>query len=212
MLLRNFAERYHEILSVDLKGLNLTRIEEFEDFYLKQIIDSIEPYKQSEVFQQKVAKVEKIIDVGFGGGFPLLPLANHLKEKTFVGLEARNKKCLAVNQIAEKLNLKNVKTHHQRLENIYIDEPIVMTLKAVGKVNDFLERVNTDQHVTVFFYKAKTFYNLEEEQLKKAKKNWEIIEDKQIKINNIDRYLIGFSNKNKVGNNFNNLVRLSELN
>ena len=87
-----------------------------------------------------------------------------------------------------------------------------MTLKAVGKVNDFLERVNTDQHVTVFFYKAKNFYNLEEEQLKKAKKNWEIIEDKQIKINNIDRYLIGFSNKNKVGNNFNNLVRLSELN
>jgi hypothetical protein len=58
----------------------------------KQILDSIIPYQESKLFQDQVKKTGVVVDVGFGGGFPILPLAKLLPDVTFIGVESKRKK------------------------------------------------------------------------------------------------------------------------
>lgn len=210
-----FVEEYYRLLTEDYSGINLTRITDFEEFKIKQIDDSVEPYKQSKKFQDSLSTTGRMVDVGFGGGFPVLPLASELPGIQFNGIETRGKKVKVVMEMAEKLNLSNVNLFHNRIENVLIDVPVVITFKAVGKVGDFLNKINTNQILHIYFYKGPNFYTLESEQLDQVKKNWKIIEEKEIIVDStVDkRYLIGFENKNVPcgTNNLNKLVKFSEL-
>lgn len=57
-----------------------------------------------------------VVDWGTGGGLPLLPLAIVQPEVTFVGVDAVEKKTLAVRAMARTLGLANVTTWHGRAE------------------------------------------------------------------------------------------------
>lgn len=195
--LKSFAQKYYELLTGEYKGINLTRIIDFEEFYNKQILDSIEPLVQSPSFEKKIKKAGTYIDIGFGGGFPILPLAFCMPDIKFVGIETRGKKVRVVSEIAEKLGLKNVVLHHERIENVFIDVDAVCSLKAVGKVDDFLFRINCPHRTTVFFYKGPNYYELEKDSIIKAKQQWDVVEETEINIPNTEkRYLIGFEPKN----------------
>ena len=214
--MEEFAKRYLEILNTELKGLNLTRIDSFEDFYNKQIIDSIKPLELSKIYKETLSKTQLLIDVGFGGGFPLLPLAYNNPNSKFIGFEARGKKAKAVQMIADLLGLRNAKTFHQRIEDIVFDVQAVITLKAVGQVSDFLKLINHNNNVTVFFYKGPRFYELED--ISEVLKNWEMIEELSYDIENTEgRLLVGFKPKSvlrgtKVKNKKNkSLVYLSQI-
>lgn len=212
----DFAKNYYDLLVGEYSGINLTRITNYDEFLLKQISDSLEAYNQSEVFKNSLAQNNIHVDIGFGGGFPLLPLANHLPEKKFVGIETRGKKVKVVSEIANKLRVNNVCLVHERIENILIDLPASLSLKAVGKVNDFLSKIFASQKVQVFFYKGPNFYELESEQIKMAEVNWKMIEEREINLQGVEkRYLIGFENKEVLRGTENkqvkNLVKLSEL-
>ncbi len=214
--MKEFSTKYFDLLTGDYAGINLTRINDFDDFYIKQIRDSIEPYEQSELFKTSLKQTKLLIDVGFGGGFPILPLAKLLPDTSFIGIETRNKKVTVVGEIAGKLGLKNVNLLHSRIENIVIDRPATISFKAVGKVNDFLSRLNLEYRCQVYFYKGPNFYEIEADQLVEAKKTWKVIEEKSINLPGVDkRYLIGFENLNvpcgTVNKKVNNLVKLSEL-
>ena len=138
-----------------------------------------------------------MLDIGFGGGFPILPMAKFKPDCSFLGIETRNKKCKVVGEMAQKLGLSNVKFLHARIENVLIDVDCICTLKAVGKVGDFLNRINTSKKIKVFFYKGPGFYELEKDSLKDALRNWNIVEEKEILVPNTDkRLIIGFENKN----------------
>lgn len=196
--LKDFSKRYFELLTNEYKGINLTRITDYDEFYNKQILDSIEPLKQSEIFQRQVEEYKLFIDIGFGGGFPILPLAYLLPNIQFVGIETRNKKVRVVGEIAEKLGLSNVRLVHERIENILIDRPAVCSLKAVGKVDDFLSRINCPHRTTkVYFYKGPNFYELEKDSLAKVKAEWNLFEEREIHVPGAEkRYLIGFEPEN----------------
>lgn len=212
--MNNFSRKYFDLLTNEYRGINLTRINEFNEFQDKQITDSIKPYEVSDVFQKLINKYGLFVDIGFGGGFPILPMANLLPEVNFVGVETRNKKVKVVAEIANKLDLKNVRLVHSRIEDFYLDKNCVCTLKAVGKVNDFLSRISTNKEIFVFFYKGPNFYELEKDELVQAQLNWEIIEETQIQVPGTEkRYLIGFRNKNVLRgtNNIKNLVKLSSI-
>ena len=217
--MENFTKEYFDLLTGEFKGINLTRIIDFNEFKVKQIEDSVEPYYQSKVFKKLVDSMSYRIDVGFGGGFPILPLAFINPNINFFGVETRAKKVNVVSQIANKLNLKNIKLIHSRIENVIIPDKSVVTFKAVGKVYDFLEKINpSGPELYVFFYKGPGFYELEEDQILKSKEKWEIIEELEIKLSdsNVDkRYLIGFKYKNvphrTKNKNYNQLVKLTDL-
>lgn len=214
--MEKFSKRYFELINNEFKGINLTRINDYDEFYNKQILDSIAPIGASEIFTKSAKDNSIIIDVGFGGGFPILPLAKSWPEFKFIGFESRAKKVNVVSQIADMLGLSNVKLFHHRIEEVLIDQNSTITFKAVGKVFDFLSKINTNKKVQVFFYKGPGFYNLEKDQIDKTKKNWKIIEERSMDVEGTEkRLIIGFENINTTckfeDKRFINLVKLSEL-
>jgi len=208
----DFSVRYLNILKTKLAGLNLTNILDSDEFYHKQILDSINPYLESRLFQEDVKKTGIIVDVGFGGGFPILPLAKLLPDVKFVGVESKRKKVDAVKLIAEELGLTNVKLVHSRLEDFYFDVPATITFKAVGTIGDYLPIINRKDKVKVFFYKGPSFQELEGEQIKKLEINWKLIENQQIKVPGTqERYLISFQAQNVPRGTVKTLVKLSDF-
>jgi 16S rRNA (guanine527-N7)-methyltransferase len=208
----DFSIRYLQILNTKLKGLNLTKILEPDEFYQKQILDSILPYQESKYFQSSVEKNKILVDVGFGGGFPILPLAKLLPEIKFVGIESRRKKAEAVTLIAKELGLTNVRLVHSRLEDFYFDLPATVTFKAVGTIGDYLPLISSSNPMDVFFYKGPSFFELEGEQIKKLESQWKLIESSEIKVPGTQqRLLIAFKSQIVPRGTGKNLVKLSEI-
>lgn len=209
----DFSLHYLQILQTKLAGLNLTKILGPDEFYQKQILDSINPYLQSELFKQDVERKRLIVDVGFGGGFPILPLAKLLPEVNFIGIESKKKKVDAVKLIASELGLQNVTLVHSRLEDVLFDIPSSVTLKAVGTVNDYLPKINIEtQDIKVFFYKGPSFIELEGGELEKTEKTWSFLENQEIKVPGTQqRFLVSFGAKNVPHRTAKSLVKLSEL-
>ncbi|MGE3608848.1 MAG: RsmG family class I SAM-dependent methyltransferase [Bacteriovoracaceae bacterium] len=209
----DFSIRYLNILKTDLAGLNLTTILDPEEFYNKQILDSINPYLQSELFQKEVQKRGVVVDVGFGGGFPILPLAKLLPQIKFVGVESRRKKAEAVSLIAEKMGLTNVKLVHSRLEDFLFDVPATVTFKAVGTVADYLPIIRRPHNdMSVFFYKGPSFMELEGRSLEKLKPQWELIANEKINVPGTqERFLLSFSAQNVPRGTSKTLVKLSDF-
>lgn len=58
----------------------------------------------------------QVVDWGTGGGFPLVPLAILRPEAVYTGVDAVEKKVLAVRAMARNLGLKNLTTWHGRAE------------------------------------------------------------------------------------------------
>ncbi len=59
----------------------------------------------------------KILDLGTGGGFPVIPLAIYYPEIQFTAIDGTGKKIKMVNEIANELNLKNLTALHLRAED-----------------------------------------------------------------------------------------------
>lgn len=208
----DFSIRYLQVLKTKLAGLNLTNILDADEFYHKQILDSINPYLQSSLFQSEVKKTKLVVDVGFGGGFPILPLAKLLPDVQFVGVESRRKKAEAVTLIADELGIKNVKLVHSRLEDFLFDRPCTITFKAVGTVQDYLPIINHTHNLSVFFYKGPNFLELEGPHMKKIEKNWKLMENQEIEVPGTQqRFLVSFISLNVPRGTAKTLVKLSDF-
>jgi len=208
--MRKFSDQYRELIFGQYGSLNLTRISDPVDFYEKQIVDSIFPFEEIPIFKKELQNKGKHIDVGFGGGFPLIPLAKINESVSFIGFEARRKKAEAVFKIAESLGLCNVKTYHSRIEDIYIDEPVTISLKAVGKIKDFLLKINTNQETVVFFYKGPNLLELENVPEKVSNFHKILLEKYSLPSGQI-RHLVAYKSENVPRGTKKDLVNLSEL-
>ena len=60
----------------------------------------------------------QIVDIGTGGGFPGIPLAIFFPEVQFHLVDSIGKRIKVVDDVAEKIGLKNVTTQHGRAEEI----------------------------------------------------------------------------------------------
>jgi 16S rRNA (guanine527-N7)-methyltransferase len=211
--MKEFSKKYLDLLTGEFAGINLTRIESPEDFYNKQILDSVMPMTESKVFRNCLENTKLVVDVGFGGGFPILPLAFKNPDVKFIGMEARAKKAQVVQSIAKTLGLTNATLKHQRLDFVDFDVDTVITLKAVGKVQDFLPMIRTEKTVYVFFYKGPNFYELEDiEEL--LEKDWELIEEKSYDVPGTEgRVLLGFKNRKVLRGTFvtEKIIKFSSL-
>ena len=82
--------------------VNLISRKDFEHLYERHILHSLGIAK---VVQFK--KGTRVVDVGTGGGFPLIPLAIMYPQCTFHGIDGIGKKIMAVKGVIEGLGLTN---------------------------------------------------------------------------------------------------------
>ncbi len=93
--------------------INVTAIRDPEEFYEKNIRDSLAVTELEEFMQAK-----RILDLGTGGGFPGLPLAIACPDKDFFLLDSVAKKLKVVASAADEFGLENVDVLNMRAEDL----------------------------------------------------------------------------------------------
>ena len=81
-------------------------------------------------------KGTKILDIGTGGGFPGIPLAILFPEANFLLVDSIGKKIKVVKEISVAIGLANIRTIHDRAENINEQFDFVVS-RAVTNMVDF---------------------------------------------------------------------------
>ena len=103
---------FYKLLISENEKYNLTAITNEEDVLIKHFYDSLYPFKDMDL------NGKNVLDVGSGGGFPLIPLAIIYPHMQGVAIDSNHKKIHFINLVCEALNLRNIKTYLGRAETL----------------------------------------------------------------------------------------------
>lgn len=112
--------------------INVVSRKDFENFYLHHVLHSLAIAK---FVQFKSGSM--IMDLGAGGGFPTIPLAILYPESKFLAVDSIQKKLKVIDGVIDHLNLKNIRTHWGRAEEIKLQFDFIVT-RAVAPMPDLL--------------------------------------------------------------------------
>lgn len=131
-------EQYKNLLIEWNEKINLTAIIDEYEIILKHFVDCLECVKYIE-------KGKSIVDVGTGAGFPGIVIAIYFEGNVKVTLlDALNKRLIFLQEVIDKLNLKNVYIVHGRAEEMaqkqeYREHYDIAVSRAVASLNVLLE-------------------------------------------------------------------------
>ena len=106
-------DQYYNLLIEWNKVMNLTAITDYDQVNLKHFTDSLTIVKVI-----SIEKMENMIDVGTGAGFPGIPIKIMFPHLKVVLLDSLNKRVKFLNTVIEELGLKDISAVHGRAEDI----------------------------------------------------------------------------------------------
>jgi 16S rRNA (guanine527-N7)-methyltransferase len=87
-------------------------------------------------------KGTQVIDIGCGGGFPSVPLAIFFPDVKFYLVDSIAKKLKVVDAVCEIAGIKNIETHHNRVEDIKNKKFDYAVSRAVAPLKDLWRWAN----------------------------------------------------------------------
>ena len=117
--------------------INLTAITEPQEIILKHFVDSL-------TIAKYIEEGKTIIEMGTGAGFPGIPLKIYRNDVKVVLADSLNKRIKFLNEVIEKLQLKNIETIHCRAEELgknkeYREKFDYATSRAVANLSTLSE-------------------------------------------------------------------------
>lgn len=107
--------QYYDLLVEWNSFMNLTAITEWEEVVTKHFVDSLSLIKSIDDVN---SKSYSIIDVGTGAGFPGIPLKIAFPNLKITLMDSLNKRVKFLNEVIEKLGLKDIEAVHGRAEEL----------------------------------------------------------------------------------------------
>lgn len=187
-------DKFHKLLLEWNEKINLTRITEEKEVYLKHFYDSLTLNKAVDL-----KKVDTLCDVGTGAGFPGIVLKIVFPNLKITLIDSLQKRVNYLNEIIKELDLKEIEAIHVRGEE-HKGKYQIVTSRAVANIEKL---VNYTMHLVEkngLFIAMKG--NIEEELTKevenKLSKKYKIIKiDKfNLPIENSARSLVIIKNNN----------------
>ena len=130
----SFQQFFKQLVEVN-ERLNLTRITDEEDVYIKHFLDSLSILSLPLSFKDKT-----LCDVGSGGGFPGIPLAIMHPDLKVTSVESTGKKVEFQKALIKTLALDNVVPIHERVEELPTDTKFdYVTSRAVARLSILIE-------------------------------------------------------------------------
>lgn len=133
----NQLEKFYELLITWNEKMNLTRITEKEDVYLKHFYDSLTLVKVIDLNQNLT-----LCDVGSGAGFPGIVLKIVFPALKIRLIDSLLKRVNYLNEIIKKLNLLDIEAIHTRAEDYarnHREEYDIVTARAVANLKSLSE-------------------------------------------------------------------------
>ncbi len=152
----NQLEEYYKLLIEWNSKINLTRITEEEDVYLKHFYDSLTISKVVDLNNYST-----LLDFGTGAGFPGMVLKIIYPNLKITLVDSLKKRITFLNEVIRKLDLKNIETIHERIENIKDRHFDIITTRAVANLSKLLNYTNKIIDSTTLFIPLKA--NIDEE-------------------------------------------------
>lgn len=185
-------EKFYQLLISWNEKMNLTRITEKEEVYLKHFYDSL---TLSKVIDLK--KDLTLCDVGSGAGFPGIVLKIVFPNLKITLIDSLQKRVNYLNEIIKDLKLNNIEAIHNRAESYARnnrEKYDIVTARAVANLKILSELCLPMVKINGYFIAMKA--NIEEEKqeskeiLKKLDSNIEHIETFYLPIENSIRNII----------------------
>ncbi len=112
--------------------INVISRKDMDAFYERHVLHSLAIVKLMKFMPQT-----DILDVGTGGGFPGIPLAIAFPEVNFLLVDSIGKKIKVVQDVIQRLELKNVRAKHERAEKIKGEFDFIVS-RAVTRAERFV--------------------------------------------------------------------------
>ena len=133
---QQFKTYFKELITVN-EHVNLTRITEEDEVYLKHFYDSLTPLLLvPEVFTEGAM----VCDVGAGAGFPSLPIKILRPDLRLTIVDSLGKRLKFLQELLDKLEISGVELVHGRAEDVgqnpaYREQFDLVTARAVARMS-----------------------------------------------------------------------------
>lgn len=177
--------KFYNLLIEWNKKINLTRIEEEDEVYLKHFYDSLTIAKVVDL-----SEIKTLCDIGTGAGFPGIVLKIFYPNLKITLIDSLQKRVNYLNEIIKDLELDNIEAIHVRGED-YKGQYDVVTSRAVANIEKLLGYTMHLVSPTGIFVAMKG--DIEKELTLDVKKKIE----KKYKIEKIEKFLLPKENSNR---------------